>query len=116
MNSRGLDWLVGDEVIELRQLKERFYTPGLLARLLGYSKEPLPPVTKLDSVELSPTAALEPPPIGSSQARLRLVNRGGGIGNVTVKVNGRAIPLDAKHSPIDPDATVADIQLDLSEA
>jgi len=31
----------GLEVIELRQMKERYYHPGLLARILGYRKEPL---------------------------------------------------------------------------
>ena len=27
-----MHWVAGDEVIELGQLKHRFYTPGLLAR------------------------------------------------------------------------------------
>src|SRR5205823_3383662 len=36
-----MHWIVGFEVISLNQLKERYYEPNLLPKLLGYNKEPL---------------------------------------------------------------------------
>ena len=36
----GLHWVVGNEPIALAQLKERYYDPGLLAKYMGFNKEP----------------------------------------------------------------------------
>ncbi|NLI00155.1 MAG: hypothetical protein GX446_11775, partial [Chthonomonadales bacterium] len=36
-----LCWVRGLEVIPLEQVMSRYYHPGLLARILGFSKEPL---------------------------------------------------------------------------
>ena len=35
---------VAAQAAELRQLKDRYYEPGLLAKILGQSKKPLRPV------------------------------------------------------------------------
>jgi hypothetical protein len=53
-NSPGLYWQLGDEVIELKRLKERFYAPHLLARTLGFDSEPLAPVAGLNDLRLWP--------------------------------------------------------------
>lgn len=37
----GVRWVVGTEPIDLKQLKNRYYEPGLLAKVLGLNPEPL---------------------------------------------------------------------------
>ena len=38
---RWLYWNVGREVVALKQLKARYYERGLLAKIMGFNKEPL---------------------------------------------------------------------------
>jgi len=115
-SSPGLYWVLEDQVIELKQLKDRFYAPGLLARTLGFNKESLPAVAGLDHLQLWPTAELIPPKRGDTKATIKLTNRGGGIGYVVVKVNGREIPLNVRKAGINPNAKTADIEVDLTPA
>jgi uncharacterized caspase-like protein len=110
----GLHWVAGTEVIELGQLKDRFYTPNLFARVLKGEK--LPDVASIQTIKLFP--GLEVPPLapGSSQLNLKLTNRGGGIGRVVVKVNGKELSSDARGSSIDPNAPAAVLSFDLAGA
>src|SRR5262249_7172737 len=43
----GLHWVVGNEPVALKQLKRYYYEPGLLAKCLGFNKQPLRPVEAL---------------------------------------------------------------------
>jgi len=92
-NSPGLYWQIGDDFIELKELKERFYTPNLLGRTLGFDLDPLPRVAGLNTLELWPNIEVTEPREGQSVATIHLTDRGGGIGRVVVKVNGSEIPL-----------------------
>ena len=38
---KGLHWIVGTEVVPLRQFRDQAYDPGLLAKHLGFSRGPL---------------------------------------------------------------------------
>jgi uncharacterized protein YjiK len=49
-----MHWVVGLEVISLNQLKERYYEPNLLPKLLGYNKEPLRDISAFAEVKLPP--------------------------------------------------------------
>ena len=112
-NSPGLYWQLGDEFIELRQLKSRFYTPDLLGRTLGFNAEPLPRVVGLNHLQLWPTIQVQGPAPGQLGASIRVTDRGGGIGRVVVKVNGREIPLATRGAPVRSDVPIA---IDLSGA
>ena len=37
----GLHWVVGERPLPLKQFKDQYYDPGLLAKLMGHNKEPL---------------------------------------------------------------------------
>lgn len=50
----GIQWVFGNEVIALSQLKDIYYTPNLLPRLLGYNQEPLAEVRPLSDIKLFP--------------------------------------------------------------
>ena len=101
-------FVVGQEIIELDQLKERYYEPGLLAKTLGFSTDWLRSVDRLDSVELFPAVSLS---LDSTQHRLRIAlsPRSGGVGKLSIFVNGKEIIEDAvagKAAGITRDTTI----------
>jgi WD40 repeat protein len=115
-NVEGLHWVAGTETIALNQLKERYYDPGLLAKHMGFNKEPLRNVQAFRDVKLHPHVEAEPPALGSSKLNLKLANRGGGIGKVQVFVNGRELLADARGPNPNPDAATATTSVDLAGA
>lgn len=90
----GIHWVVGTTPLELKQLKQRFYVPNLLAKIMD--GEALPPVTGLDHVELPPTVEVAPQLQGANRLALHLQDQGGGLGRVQVFVNGNEWTPDAR--------------------
>lgn len=93
-----LHFVVENESISLSQLKARYYEPNLWARLMGYSEEKLREVPFFDKVALYPSIALEllKPSDDKSLLSIKLQNRGGGIGEVLLHINGREVITDAR--------------------
>ncbi|MEZ5039687.1 MAG: caspase family protein [Saprospiraceae bacterium] len=87
-----LYYSVGTEIIELEQLKARFYEPGLLPKLLGYSDERIRPVEAFDEVNIYPKVFAE---IREDSLHIRLQERKGGIGRVNIFINGKEVAEDA---------------------
>jgi hypothetical protein len=96
-------------------MKQRFYTPGLLASILGFNSESLPQVVGLKGIELWPSVQYDPPKPGTGTLRLHLTNRGGGIGQIVVKVNGREVP-KATRGDAPADHGASDVPIDLGAA
>ncbi|MCB9300375.1 MAG: caspase family protein [Lewinellaceae bacterium] len=90
-------FVVGVEAIDLEQLKERYYEPGLLQKLLGFSDEPIRSVEGFDTVALYPAVSLKLDTL-SHQLEVSLTPRNGGIGSVSVFINGKEIIEDLKPS------------------
>ncbi|MCB0599313.1 MAG: caspase family protein, partial [Phaeodactylibacter sp.] len=82
------------EVIELEQLKERYYEPGLLQKILGYSNEPIRSVEGFDTIALYPQINLSLDTL-SHRLDVKLVLRNGGIGKTSIFINGKEIIPDA---------------------
>ena len=59
---------------EIKQLKARYYDPGLLAKYLGFNKEPLRAVEAFRDVKLFPAVEAVPPAAGSTKLTLNKVN------------------------------------------
>lgn len=85
-----LEWAEGLEPLEVAQFKSQFWDPGLLSKLLGTSKEPLRRVPSLNDLKLFPTVDLRVANSGDVTVGLN-PRDGGGIGRVTVSVNGKEI-------------------------
>jgi WD40 repeat protein len=85
---------LGTEIIEMGQLKERYYEPGLLQKLMGFSEEPLRSVEGFDSIALYPLVRLQLDTF-KNNLTIRLQPRNGGVGKVSVFVNGKEIIEDA---------------------
>ncbi len=89
-----MHFVVGLEVIELEQLKERYFEPGLLAKILGLSKEPARSVESFGAVALYPEMSAQRSP-DKSKLNVTLTPRNGGIGKLSVFVNGKEVLEDA---------------------
>jgi hypothetical protein len=112
----GLHWVVGTEPIALSQLKERYYDPGLLAKIMGFNKEPLRDVSELRGVKLYPEVKVEPLKAGDTKITIHLNEQGGGIGKVQVFVNGKEFVADARGPKPDPQAKQATLSVDVAGA
>ena len=107
-----LYYIADKKIIELDQLKDRYYEPKLLPKLLGFSDEDLRSVESLSEVELFPDVKTT---IMDEELQIQLQNRGGGIGKVLVFVNGKEVASDARGEEINPDAENASITFSLKD-
>jgi WD40 repeat protein len=111
-NSPGLHWVVDEKkIVLLGQLKNRFYTPGLLGRAIA--GERLPAVRELQSIPLAPEVEANQLVPNARELVVRLNNQGGGIGRVAVKVNGRLLPGGSRGERPDPQAASALVRIPL---
>ncbi|MEI6681231.1 MAG: caspase family protein [Bacteroidota bacterium] len=99
------------QIIEFDQLKHRYYQPGLLPILLGYSQEKPRHVPAFDYVRLFPSKSLK---IENDQLIIKLTNRGGGIGKVSVFIDNIQVKEDIR-SDQDSAKHEISIALDLSK-
>ena len=91
----NLHYVMGMEVIELEQLKERYYEPGLLGKLMGFSSGELRNVAALNTVALYPEIKAV---IEQSQLKISLTERSGGLGKLALFVNGKQMNPDINPS------------------
>lgn len=89
---RAMYFVVDNEPLELDQLKERYYEPGLLSKIMGTSDEPLRTVAKFEDLPLYPSVESN---IRLDTLRLRLRERNGGIGKISLLINGKEVQEDA---------------------
>jgi len=111
---REMYYVQGMEIIEFDQLKERYYEPGLLQKLLGINPETIRDVTGLQSLDLYPEITVTEPDKNTGQLDVHLTNRGGGIGEVKIYINGKEIASDARGDQINPDIQNLTITQDIS--
>jgi WD40 repeat protein len=76
------------ETIELNQLKDRYYEPGLWGKVLGTNTEPLRNVSGFGKIMLPPAINLS---VTNDVLNIGLENRGGGIGKYMIYINGKEV-------------------------
>jgi WD40 repeat protein len=114
----GLHWIVDGRVIALSQLKERYYEPGLLAKLLGFNSEPLRDVSRFEEagIQLYPEVNdIHKPDREDPFLRFTVTDSGGGIGPVQVLINGKEVTGDARPADSDLRAASLNISIDLTD-
>jgi WD40 repeat protein len=109
-----MHWVVGMEPIDLAQLKERYYEPGLLAKVMAFNKEPLRQVQAFSDPKLYPEVTLTAPGSGNPNLGIHLRNRGGGIGRVEVLINGKEVEADARKTQVSTDTQQLDLSVDVA--
>jgi WD40 repeat protein len=94
-----LHWVVGMTPISLDQLKDRYYEPGLLAKIMGHNTDPLRPVPKLEDalLQLFPTITAQQSATQANRIDIALTDQGGGFGTVRMRVNGKEVVRDARQ-------------------
>ena len=110
-----MHYVVGLETIELDQLKERYYEPGVLAKVMGFNKDPLRDVKAFKEVKLFPHVEAQLAS-DATALKIKLEDRGGGIGKVRVLVNGKEIAADARGPKPDLQAKEVESNVDLAGA
>ena len=113
----GLHWVAGLEPIALSQLKERYYEPALLAKVLGFNDEKPRPVEQFNErgIDLFPSLVVTREPTAADPLlRLQLTNRGGGIGRIQVLLNGKEVREDARSPGADAEAESLEVEVDLA--
>ena len=98
---RKLYYAIGDEPINLEQMKDVYYIPGLLRKI--FEGEPLPKVQLFSKEDLFPAVEIVQPNAEQKDLIVKLTNRGGGIGQVQILVNGKEFIKDARPPNFDPD-------------
>ncbi len=81
-------FIIGDEVIELEQLKERYYEPGLLSKLMGFASGELRNVQQFKNLALYPKIEAK---IEQNNLIIHLDAQNGGIGKLSIFVNGTEV-------------------------
>ena len=115
---KELHWVVGMTPIDLDQLKDRYYEPGLLAKVTGFNRAPLRDVSRFDHVALYPSIEFSNVDSATGGLTLNLANQGGGIGQVEVFVNGKELAADARSAEAraDPNANTAALTVNIARA
>lgn len=80
-----MHYAVGLELIELDQLKERYWRPGLLKAMLNHTVDVVKEVEEFDDVPLYPTILSAV--INRGRLVVKIEERNGGIGRVSFSIN-----------------------------
>ncbi len=104
---RLMHYSYGMEVINLEQLKEMYYEPNLLQKILGFNREPLRPIVALKDVKLYPEVVEQKIEPNTARLTIKLKNRGGGIGKTEVYVNEKLAVADARTEKLKRNPNVA---------
>lgn len=80
------------EIIELEQLKTRYYEPGLLQKLMGFVDEDPRSTENLSQVALYPKILSTR--IENNQLNIQLKERNGGMGILSLFINGKEVKED----------------------
>ena len=112
-----MHFVVGLEPVDLEQIKDRYYTPNLLQRIFkGENLDQARKVSVFTADELYPSAEYAPLKDGETVVKVKLKNRGGGIGRVQVFVNGAEFLADARPKGFDPKSSAGEFAIDFASA
>lgn len=90
----AMNWMyyvVGREIIELDQIKERYYQPGLLPMLMGFVDGEIREAREFKNLPLYPEFHFS---IEGNQLSVHLSPRQGGLGKLSLFVNGKQVSND----------------------
>lgn len=85
---KSLHYAYEMELIELDQLKERYYEPGLLEKILGLEKGENRDPSKYSAVKLYPKVSAT---LSGDELSINLVPRNGGMGKLSLFINGKEV-------------------------
>lgn len=84
-----LHYVQGKDYITLDQLKEEYYEPHLLSKVFGFNEEAVRSRNPRTQFDLYPEIRLQHPNTNGGILGVDLQERGGGIGDVLIWINGK---------------------------
>jgi hypothetical protein len=100
------------KTIDLKQLKAKYYIPGLFQKLLSGDVADLPDVESIKYVSLAPAITTDSSWSLNKPFHITVENKGGGIGAVRIVINGKEVLSDAR-SLMKADGNKFNISVDL---
>lgn len=91
---RSLHYVQGAETIDIDQLKQTYYEPSLLPKILGYNNEPIRTAKNLTELALYPEINLQHPSLNNGKLGIQLEDQGGGYGQIMVLINDKEVVRD----------------------
>jgi WD40 repeat protein len=107
-----LYFVQGTETIDLSQLKDRYYEPGLWRK--AFQGESMRDASAFSAIELPPSVSLKEVDANGYLA-IDLANRGGGIGEVNVLLNGKEIITDARGDKPNPNSPALSLKVYIAD-
>ncbi len=95
----------GKEIFDLAQLKDLYYEPKLLSRVLEYTIDPLPLRKSLSDLPSNPEVEIKHPEINGGILGLKVKNTGGGLSYVVIKINGKEVLRELKQDVSSTDSS-----------
>ena len=87
---KEIHFVSGDIPLDLFQLKECYYEPGLLSKITGFNNEPSRKIFSLNEIQLFPEIQIKSPG-PDKKLIIKLIDQGGGIGRSQVFLNKKEI-------------------------
>ncbi|MCW8928896.1 MAG: caspase family protein [Gammaproteobacteria bacterium] len=110
----SLHWVIGREPIQLSQLKQRYYEPALLSKVMGYNFEPIRNINAFSDPKLYPEIKTSWESNNKKILNIHLTDQGGGIGRVVILVNNKEVTSDARQYAEPTSSQIMTIRYDLT--
>jgi hypothetical protein len=104
-------WLKGDEIIDLNQLKDRYWQPGLWSMIMAGKS--LRNVEGMANLKLQPEVKLGE--IKDGEITINLKKRDGGYGTVSILVNNKEKIVDARPVGFDTSKLTQSIRINVKD-
>ncbi|MEM8894768.1 MAG: caspase family protein, partial [Bacteroidota bacterium] len=102
------------EIIEFRQLKDRYWVPGLLERVVSGAPLPVKTSRNIKDVDLYPKIDLTHPVENNGKLGIQLFDQGGGYGPVKILINGKEVSSDARDAYFDHAEDSVSLNIDIT--
>lgn len=99
LSMEKISFLQGTEVIELNQVKGKYYEPGLLSKILEFNSETIRHVDPLTHIKLYPEFELLHPAFNNGKLGINPIIREGGMGRIVILINGKEISTVPETTP-----------------
>ena len=86
----------GKDIISLDQLKDVYYEPNLLQKLLGYSSGKIRETKNISTLGIYPELEITHPNLNNGKLGIKITDKGGGIGRVVLNINGKEVANDVR--------------------
>jgi uncharacterized caspase-like protein len=96
-----LHYVKQGQILQLSQLKDLYYEPDLLSKLVGFNPEPIREIQDLSNIKIYPEFDLLHPKNNNGKVGIRLKDNGGGIGRVVLFINDKEVSNDVRSAVMD---------------